>query len=127
MHMTHSNNAAANRSERDLEALASVGRRLRDGVDLDRQLGLMLQLAAEAVRANRTSVMLLNPDTARLEIRCSVGLPPEPIPSTIGPAGGTAGGVPETNEPFILPAPVTDPPFKASGPPANPDLCLPLL
>src|SRR2546429_641549 len=53
MHMTHSNNAAANRSERDLEALASVGRRLRDAVDLDRQLSLPPQLAPEAGPARR--------------------------------------------------------------------------
>ncbi|TMK54109.1 MAG: GAF domain-containing protein [Actinobacteria bacterium] len=60
MHMTQSNNAAANRSERDLEALASVGRGLRTSTDLDRQLGLILRLAGEAVGANRASVMLLN-------------------------------------------------------------------
>ena len=74
MHMTQSNNAAANRSERDLEALASVGRGLRTSADLDRQLGLILRLAGEAVGANRASVMLLNRETSRLEIRCSVGL-----------------------------------------------------
>jgi signal transduction histidine kinase len=124
--MTHSNNAAANRSERDLEALASVGRRLRDGVDLDRQLSLMLQLAAEAVRANRTSVMLLNPDTARLEIRCSVGLPPEAILSTIGLGEGIAGWVAEHNEPFILHGPVSDPRFEGVDPTIDSSLCLPL-
>src|SRR3981081_3931375 len=91
MQMTHSENAAENRSERDLEALASVGRRLRGSTDLDRQLSLTLQLAGEAVRANRSSVMLLNPDSARLEIVCAVGLPPEAILSTIGLGEGIAG------------------------------------
>ena len=107
--MTQSNNAAANRSERDLEALASVGRGLRNGADLDRQLGLVLRLAGEAVGANRASVMLLNRETGRLEIRCSVGLPPEAILSTIGLGEGIAGWVAEHNEPFILHGPVADP------------------
>jgi signal transduction histidine kinase len=126
MHMTQSNNAAANRSERDLEALASVGRGLRTSADLDRQLGLILRLAREAVGANRASVMLLNRETGRLEIRCSVGLPPEAILSTIGLGEGIAGWVAEHNEPFILHGPVTDPRFEGVDPTIDSSLCLPL-
>jgi signal transduction histidine kinase len=126
MHMTHANNAAMNRSERDLEALATVGRRLRCSTDLDRQLSLTLRLAAEAVGANRASVMLLNPKTDRLEIRCSVGLPPEVILSTIGLGEGIAGWVAEHNEPFILHGPVTDPRFEGVDPTIDSSLCLPL-
>jgi signal transduction histidine kinase len=126
MHMTHANNAAVNRSERDLEALATVGRRLRCSTDLDRQLSLTLRLAAEAVGANRASVMLLNPKTDRLEIRCSVGLPPEVILSTIGLGEGIAGWVAEHNEPFILHGPVTDPRFEGVDPTIDSSLCLPL-
>jgi signal transduction histidine kinase len=126
MHMTHANDAAVNRSERDLEALATVGRRLRGGADLDRQLSLTLRLAAEAVGANRASVMLLNPDTERLEIRCSIGLPPEAILSTIGMGEGIAGWVAEHNQPFILHGPVTDPRFEGVDPTIDSSLCLPL-
>ncbi|HEY2667709.1 MAG TPA: GAF domain-containing protein [Actinomycetota bacterium] len=124
--MTQSSNAPANRSERDLEALASVGRGLRAGADLDRQLGLVLRLAAEAVGANRASVLLLNHETGRLEIRCSVGLPPEAILSTIGLGEGIAGWVAENNEPFILHGPVTDPRFQGIDPTIDSSLCLPL-
>ncbi len=74
--------AGAGRSERDLEVLARVGRKLLGSVQLDQQLGLTLRLASEAVGANRASVMLLDADTGRLEIRCSVGLPPEAILSS---------------------------------------------
>src|SRR5438067_1665308 len=126
MHMTQSNNAAANRSERDLEALASVGRGLRTSADLDRQLGLVLRLAGEAVGANRASVMLLNRESGRLEIRCSVGLPPEAILSTIGLGEGIAGWVAEHNEPFILHGPVADPRFEGVDPTIDSSLCLPL-
>src|ERR1700704_4478162 len=126
MHMTHSNNAPANRSERDLEALASVGRRLRGSMDLDRQLSLTLQLAGEAVRAKRAPGMLLNPHTGRLEIRCSVGLPPEAILPTIGLGEGIAGWVAEHNEPFILHGPVIDPRFEGVDPTIDSSLCLPL-
>jgi signal transduction histidine kinase len=126
MHMTHANDAAVNRSERDLEALATVGRRLRASTDLDRQLSLTLRLAAEAVGANRASVMLLNPQTERLEIRCSIGLPPEAILSTIGLGEGIAGWVAEHNQPFILHGPVTDPRFEGVDPTIDSSLCLPL-
>jgi signal transduction histidine kinase len=126
MHMTHANDAAVNRSERDLEALATVGRRLRGGADLDRQLSLTLRLAAEAVGANRASVMLLNPETERLEIRCSIGLPPEAILSTIGLGEGIAGWVAEHNQPFILHGPVLDPRFEGVDPTIDSSLCLPL-
>jgi signal transduction histidine kinase len=124
--MTHANNAAVNRSERDLEALATVGRRLRGSADLDRQLSLTLRLGAEAVGANRASVMLLNPETERLEIRCSVGLPPEAILSTIGLGEGIAGWVAENNEPFIVHGPVIDPRFEGVDPTIDSSLCLPL-
>ena len=113
------------RSERDLEALASVSRRLL-GMDLDRQLGLTLRLASEAVGANRASVMLLSPETGRLEIRCSVGLPPEAILSTIGLGEGIAGWVAEHNQPFILHGAVTDPRFVGVDPTIDSSLCLPL-
>jgi two-component system, NarL family, sensor kinase len=126
MHMTQSKDPAANRSERDLEALASVSRGLRTSADLDRQLGLILRLAAEAVGANRASVMLLNRETCRLEIRCSVGLPPEAILSTIGLGEGIAGWVAEYNQPFILHGPVTDPRFEGVDPTIDSSLCLPL-
>jgi two-component system NarL family sensor kinase len=126
MHMTQSKDPAANRSERDLEALASVSRGLRTSADLDRQLGLILRLAAEAVGANRASVMLLNRETGRLEIRCSVGLPPEAILSTIGLGEGIAGWVAEYNQPFILHGPVTDPRFEGVDPTIDSSLCLPL-
>ena len=124
--MTHANNAAVNRSERDLEALATVGRRLRGSADLDHQLSLTLRLAAEAVGANRASVMLLNPETERLEIRCSVGLPPEAILSTIGLGKGIAGWVAEHNQPFILHGLVTDTRFEGVDPTIDSSLCLPL-
>src|SRR5437588_8214788 len=126
MHMTQSNNAAANRSERDLEALATVGRRLRGSADLDHQLSLTLRLAAEAVGANRASDMMLNPETERLEIRCSVGLPPEAILSTIGLGEGIAGWVAEHNQPFTLHGPVTDARFEGVDPTIDSSLCLPL-
>lgn len=126
MHVTQSKDPAANRSERDLEALASVSRGLRASGDLDRQLGLILRLAAEAVGANRASVMLLNRETGRLEIRCSVGLPPEAILSTIGLGEGIAGWVAEYNQPFILHGPVTDPRFEGVDPTIDSSLCLPL-
>ena len=126
--MTTPNEAGppVSRSERDLEVLARVGRTLLGSVDLDQQLGLTLRLASEEVGANRASVMLLNPETSRLAIRCSVGLPPEAILTTIGLGEGIAGWVAEHNEPFILHGPVTDDRFAGVDPTIDSSLCLPL-
>jgi signal transduction histidine kinase len=117
---------AGRRSERDLEILASIGRKLLGGVDLDQQLGLTVRLAAEAVGANRASVLLLDGETRTLAIRCSVGLPPEAILSTIALGEGIAGWVAEHNQPFILHGPVTDSRFEGVDPTIDSSLCLPL-
>src|SRR5260370_29890160 len=122
--MTCAQVRAGNRPEADRRSLASVSRGLRTSADLDRQLGLILRRAAEAVGANRASVMLLNRETGRLEIRCSVGLPPEAILSTIGLGEGIAGWVAEYNQPFILHGPVTDPRFEGVDPTIDSSLCL---
>lgn len=114
------------RSERDLEILARVGRKLLGTVDLDHQLGLALQLAGEALGANRCSVMLLDPETGRLEIRCSVGLPPEVIATSLAPGEGIAGWVAEHNQPFILHGRVSDARFEGVDPSIDSSLCLPL-
>src|SRR5438445_679647 len=45
---------ARRRSERDLEILASIGRKLLGGVDLDQQLGLTVRLAVEKARLYAT-------------------------------------------------------------------------
>src|SRR5437899_3112756 len=117
--------SAGRRSERDLEILASIGRKLLGGVDLDQQLELTLRLAAEAVGANRASVMLLN-DSRTLAIRCSVGLPPEAILGTVSLGEGIAGWVAEHNQPFILHGAVTDSRFEGVDPTIDSSLCLPL-
>lgn len=114
------------RAERDLEVLARVGRRLLGSVDLDHQLSLALKLAGEALGANRSSVMLLNGETHRLEIRCSQGLPPESIATSVAPREGIAGWVAEHNQPFILHGKVSDPRFEGVDPTIDSSLCLPL-
>lgn len=114
------------RSERDLDVLARVGRKLLGSVDLDHQLSLALRLAGEALGANRSSVMLLDRDTNRLEIRCSVGLPPEAITTTLAVGEGIAGWVAEHNQPFILHGEVSDPRFEGVDPTIDSSLCLPL-
>ena len=118
--------SAGRRSERDLEILASIGRKLLGGVDLDQQLGLTLRLAADAVGANRASVMLLDDDSRTLAIRCSVGLPPEAILGTVALGEGIAGWVAEHNQPFILHGAVTDSRFEGVDPTIDSSLCLPL-
>jgi two-component system NarL family sensor kinase len=117
---------APSRSERDLEVLARVGRKLLGTVDLDQQLGLALKLAGEALGANRCSVMLLDEAGGRLEVRCSIGLPPEAIAASVALGEGIAGWVAEHNQPFILHGKVSDPRFEGVDPTIDSSLCLPL-
>ncbi|HLI56723.1 MAG TPA: GAF domain-containing protein [Actinomycetota bacterium] len=114
------------RAERDLEVLARVGRKLLGTVDLDHQLSLALKVAGEALGANRSSVMLLDEATQRLEIRCSQGLPPESITASVALGEGIAGWVAEHNQPFILHGKVSDPRFEGVDPTIDSSLCLPL-
>jgi two-component system NarL family sensor kinase len=118
---------AEGRSERDLEILARVGRKLLGSVGLDHQLGLALRLAGEALGANRSSVMLLNEETNRLEIRCSMGLPPDVIATSVAMGEGIAGWVAEHNQPFILHGKVSDARFQGVDPSIDSSLCLPLV
>jgi signal transduction histidine kinase len=115
------------RSDRDLEVLTSISRKLRGGIDLDEQLGMTLRAAVDAVGANRASVMLLDDKTRTLAIHSSVGLPPEAIANSIPLGEGIAGWVAEHNEPFILHGPVSDARFEGVDPTIDSSLCLPLV
>lgn len=106
--------------------LARVGRSLLETIDLDEQLGLTLRLAAEALRADRGSIMLADPETNDLVVKCSEGLPPEARQSRVPIGVGIAGWVAAHNQPLILHGDVDDARFRGSDPTIPSSLSLPL-
>jgi signal transduction protein with GAF and PtsI domain len=85
-------------SRRELEILALLSRSLLETVDLDEQLGLTIRLAAEALRADRGSIMLVDQETGDLQITSAEGLPPEMIGHIVPMGEGIAGWVARHNE-----------------------------
>lgn len=114
------------RSARDLEILARVGRSLLETVDVDEQLGLTLQLATDALGADRGSVLMADSDARVLMIRASQGLPPQASDSAIPFGEGIAGWVAAQNEPVILHGDVADPRFAGINPSIESSISLPL-
>jgi signal transduction histidine kinase len=113
------------RSARNAEVLARVGRSLLETIDLDEQLGLALNLAADALSADRGSILMADLETGLLTIRASEGLPRGATSST--PIGeGIAGWVAANNEPVILHGEFADSRFEGVDPTIGSSLSLPL-
>ena len=92
--------APTSRAERDLEILARVARTTLAGAGLDDQLRLTLSLAGESLGASRSAVLLADPATGGLAVRCSWGLADTPRES-VEPGASPEEWVAEHNEPFI--------------------------
>jgi signal transduction histidine kinase len=114
------------RSARDLGILARVGRSLLGTVDLDEQLGLVLRLATEALRADRGSVLLLDTAGDHLVIRAAEGLPPEALNHRVSVHDGIAGWVVLNLEPLVLHGELEDSRFAGINPQIESSLSLPM-
>jgi two-component system, NarL family, sensor kinase len=106
--------------------LARVGRSLLETDDFEQQLALTLSLAIEAVRADRGSVMVFDPELGELTIRCAHGLPPEAIASRRRFGEGISGWVAAHREPVLVHGGVLDHRFKGADPTIGSSLSLPL-
>lgn len=108
------------------EILARVGRSLLETDDFEQQLALTLGLATEALRADRGSVMVFDPELGELTIRCAHGLPPEAIDSRHRFGEGISGWVAANREPLLLHGGVLDERFEGADPTIGSSLSLPL-
>lgn len=108
------------------EVLARVGRSLLETDDFEQQLSLTLSLAIEALRADRGSVMVVDPELGELTIRCAHGLPPEAIASRRRFGEGISGWVAAHHEPVLVHGGVLDHRFEGSDPTIGSSLSLPL-
>lgn len=122
---TPNDRRGAERRARDLETLARVSRSLLRSIDLDEQLRLTLHLAAEALGADRGSIMLIDPREGDLEIRVSEGLP-SGASRRLRMGEGISGWVAQHNEPVVLHGGVDDPRFAGRDPSIGSALSLPL-
>jgi signal transduction histidine kinase len=106
--------------------LARVGRSLLETDDFEHQLALTLSLAIEALRADRGSVMVFDPELGELTIRCAHGLPPEAIGSRRRFGEGISGWVAAHRKPVLVHGSVLDHRFKGADPTIGSSLSLPL-
>lgn len=117
--------SAEQRSVKEVEVLARVGRSLLETIDLDEQLSLALNLAAEAISADRGSVLIADFEAGVLNIRAARGLPSE-VTSLTQIGEGISGWVAAHNEPVILHGDFADPRFEGVDPTIESSLSLPL-
>lgn len=109
------------------EVIAEAGRALLEAsLDVSDRLNLTLQLATDALEAERGSVMVLDEANGLLHIQAAVGLPAEALLSSTPVGEGIAGWVVANNEPIILHGDVIDPRFKGIDSSIDSSLCLPL-
>lgn len=118
--------APSGRTERDLAIIARVARSMLGTTDLDEQLTLTLALATEALGADRGSVMMIDPDSGSLRVRCGEGLPPEAWQAEVPLGHGIAGWVAGQNEPVLLHGGVADPRFAGVDPTIGSALSVPM-
>ena len=108
------------------EVLARAGRSLLETDDFEQQLALTLSLATEALRADRGSVMVFDPELGELTIRCAHGLPAEAIDSRRRFGEGISGWVAAHRKPVLLHGGVFDDRFEGADPTIGSSLSLPL-
>ena len=108
------------------EVLARAGRSLLETDDFEQQLALTLSLATEALRADRGSVMVFDPELGELTIRYAHGLPAEAIDSRRRFGEGISGWVAAHRKPVLLHGGVLDERFKGADPTIGSSLSLPL-
>lgn len=108
------------------EVLARAGRSLLEIDDFEQQLALTLSLATDALRADRGSVMVFDPELGELTIRYAHGLPAEAIDSRHRFGEGISGWVAAHRKPLLLHGGVLDDRFQGADPTIGSSLSLPL-
>jgi two-component system NarL family sensor kinase len=113
-------------SRRELEAIARLSRSLLEATDLGEQLGLSIRLAADALDADRGSIMLVDLESGELEITYAEGPPEEMVGQTVPRGDGIAGWVALHNEPVVVHGEVEDPRFEGVNPSLKSALSIPM-
>jgi two-component system NarL family sensor kinase len=103
-----------------------LSRSLLQATDLGEQLGLTIRLAADALHADRGSIMLVDLETGELEITYAEGPAEEMVGQAVPRGDGIAGWVAMHNEPVVVHGEVEDPRFEGVNPSLRSALSLPM-
>jgi len=95
---------------REITLLYAIGETISSCLDVDQIARLILETNQSFVKAENSSVMLLNPETRELEIKATSGTERH-VKASLKEGVGIAGLVAQTGHPEIVNEPQTDPRF----------------
>ena len=110
---------------REITLLYAIGETISSCLDVDQIARLILETNQSFVKAENSSVMLLNPETKELEIKATRG-PEQHVKASLKEGVGIAGLVAQTGHPEIVNEPQTDPRFAQPTGLIRSLLCVPL-
>jgi len=110
---------------REITLLYTIGETISSCLDVDQIAHLILETNHSFIKADNSSVMLLNPETRELEIKATSG-PEQHVKASLKEGVGIAGLVAQTGHPEIVNAPQTDPRFVQPSGLIRSLLCVPL-
>jgi len=110
---------------REITLMYAIGETISSCLDVDQIAHLILETNQSFVKAESSSVMLLNPETRELEIKASSG-PEQHMKASLKEGVGIAGLVAQTGHPEIVNEPQTDPRFVQPTDLIRSLLCVPL-
>lgn len=110
---------------REITLLYAIGETISSCLDVDQIARLILETNQSFVKAENSSVMLLNPETRKLEIKATSG-PEQQVKASLKEGVGIAGLVVQTGHPEIVNGPQADPRFVQPKGIVRSLLCVPL-
>jgi class 3 adenylate cyclase/putative methionine-R-sulfoxide reductase with GAF domain len=110
---------------REITLLYAIGETISSCLDVDQIARLILKTNQSFVKAENSSVMLLNPGTRELEIKAASG-PEQHVKASLKEGVGIAGLVAQTGHPGIVNEPQADPRFVQPTGLVRSLLCVPL-
>lgn len=110
---------------REITLLYTIGETISSCLDVDQIAQLVIETNQSFIKAENSSVMLLNPGTRELEIKAVSGLE-QPVKMALKEGIGIAGLVVQTGQPEIINEPQMDPRFVQPTGPVRSLLCVPL-
>ena len=110
---------------REITLLYAIGETISSCLDVDEIAHLILETTHSFVKAENSSVMLLNPETRELEIKATSG-PEQHVKAALKEGAGIAGLVVQTGQPQIVNEPQAHPRFVQPTGLIRSLLCVPL-
>ncbi len=110
---------------REITLLYAIGETISSCLDVDQIARLILETNQSFVKAENSSVMLLNPETGELKIKATSG-PEQQVKASLKEGVGIAGLVVQTGHPEIINGPQADPRFVQPKGIVRSLLCVPL-